>query len=635
MAKSKNEDNPPAAAPTEANRRRMERSREVAEREAARLARPEQRGRASKIGHARRGTRNSTPSGVLPQGSGAVASFAAAFGDGGGGQQDEEEEWCGPFSVARRMIAQREEAKRKREADLLRKQNGDEDAEDGEGRMIDNPLDEVVEALALEKKRKENPSMQWKGSHNNNSSGNGGFSESLYSKRRRRHQSARNMNMAAVPSLFQICVDFLVRNFDQVEALGNNVDGYIRRAICESLVAQGKFTSAAFDAIAEDGIESLELVDCAEVTQDQLSDALQKLIPAGLQALILNHAGRCFGPTTVRAITSSLPPKPLHSLFAISIGGAYLLTDIDAASLINTISHTVSSIEFKACPLIGSKFCEAIANGYSFSEAGNDANLTELSLEDLSLTKESLCCIATSGALRQLQSLSLQRIECLDDETMDTILSVTTTSGSLEGLNLSNNPLLTDATLSSIRKCNTKGKLRSLQLAGPNHISALGLEVFFTRGIPDLPPPPKLYKLDLSSCCHDAVNDTVVQLATLASIEKILPTGMGHSNTGGLVHLDMSGSTAITDKAMEHLASNCPSSLQELEVGYCVNISDKGLGYLVSKVNNQLSKITIWGCAQITDEFLDGHARVQQDSTGASLEILGAWMKQSGSFAVR
>eukprot|EP00593_Proboscia_inermis_P010119 CAMPEP_0171298794 /NCGR_PEP_ID=MMETSP0816-20121228/7592_1 /TAXON_ID=420281 /ORGANISM="Proboscia inermis, Strain CCAP1064/1" /LENGTH=54 /DNA_ID=CAMNT_0011774111 /DNA_START=54 /DNA_END=218 /DNA_ORIENTATION=+ len=48
MAKSKNKDNPPAAAPTEANRRRMERSREVAEREASRLARPEQRGRASK-----------------------------------------------------------------------------------------------------------------------------------------------------------------------------------------------------------------------------------------------------------------------------------------------------------------------------------------------------------------------------------------------------------------------------------------------------------------------------------------------------------------------------------------------------------------------------------------------------------
>ena len=53
---------------------------------------------------------------------------------------------------------------------------------------------------------------------------------------------------------------------------------------------------AAFDIIPEKGIEALELVDCVKVTQDQLAESLPKLLPTGLKFLLLQHAGRCFGP---------------------------------------------------------------------------------------------------------------------------------------------------------------------------------------------------------------------------------------------------------------------------------------------------------------------------------------------------
>jgi hypothetical protein len=87
---------------------------------------------------------------------------------------------------------------------------------------------------------------------------------------------------------------------------------------------------AAFCAIAETGIESLELIDCAQITHEQLSDTLKALIPSGLQYLLLHHAGRCFGTKAVQTILSI----PVSTLFAISISGAYLLTYANAASLI-------------------------------------------------------------------------------------------------------------------------------------------------------------------------------------------------------------------------------------------------------------------------------------------------------------
>jgi hypothetical protein len=68
------------------------------------------------------------------------------------------------------------------------------------------------------------------------------------------------------------------------------------------LVASGKMNGAAFDTLAEKGIETLEIIDCTSVTSDQMVVALQKLIPAGLRALILNHAGRCFTSKAVDAI---------------------------------------------------------------------------------------------------------------------------------------------------------------------------------------------------------------------------------------------------------------------------------------------------------------------------------------------
>lgn len=400
----------------------------------------------------------------------------------------------------------------------------------------------------------------------------------------------------------------------------------------------------------------LELIDCANITQDQLVTVLNKLIPEGLEALLLNHAGRCFGPKAVRAIIKSssdsygLSKTP--TLTAISISGAYLLSDEDAQLLIEGTSHSLSSVEFKACSLLGQKFCGSIAQCYSSLTNPKSAPLLELVLEGLKLSQDDLCLLASTDALRNLRNIALQHIDQLDDRCAELILCAA--GESLEGINLSHNSLLTDNILSCVRRCNASGNLRSLQLVGLKGLTSCGLEAFFTRDIDNLPQPPVLRLLNLSQCAENSVTDEVVELALLTSSATTVTSGTthlaispeckededGHDHSTaynrisskcslpgvGLVHFNISGAgKTVSDRSMEHLVKYCSNSLRVLDVSYCPNITNKGLGYLVTEVGDQLEKLSIWGMAQLTDEFHDGHRR----SRDTQLEVIGSWMKRS------
>jgi hypothetical protein len=583
--------------------------RNVAEREALRLARPD-RTETQVLAHADRqkSAVSSTPFGF--------SSFKRIHNNN--------DEWCGPFSVARRMIAEREEARKQREE----AQSSDE----REDKVESHPLDALVQEVELEQKRKAHPSLTWKPKRGaliqDKSSGN---VENLYAKRRRRHESHKRGIMydegedgfvRKVPSLFDMCVQFIVDNFEYVDSLGLMVDSSIRRAICHELVASGKMNGASFDTLAEEGIETLDIADCAEVTQDQMIEALEKMVPAGLRALILVNAGRCFGSRAVDAIIRVADGEKLK-LFALSISGAYLLRDLDVSRLISISASSLSSIEFKTCPYLGLEFCNAI--GTHFSSNSNANHLVELSLEDIPLTGEHLRLLATSSdALRNLKSIKLKQIDGLNDTNMDLILKAT--QGNLEGIDLSINVNLTDQVLSSIRKYCSEN-LKSLILSNNRNFTNAGLEAFFTF-IPGLAPPPSLRTLDLSSCGFDVVNECVINLAIEASS---LRRGVTDDNpessnnqslpgTGCLVFLDVSGSS-ITDSNLEKLTTHSKKSLQELRVNFCPLISNRGLGYLVSECGHQLKRIEVWGNAQICDEFLDGHGRIDK------FVVEGAWMK--------
>jgi hypothetical protein len=610
---SNRESNDPQRVLPEHVRRRQ---RAVAEREASRLARPE-RPLNQSLPHANReiSAVTSTPSGF--------GSFKRTINNPDD-TNEKSSEWCGPFSVARQMIATREEARRRREKgqEVEEKKNAEK-----------HPLDAIVRMAEIEKNRKANPSLTWKAKKVDDKDFTGKTSN-LYYKRQKRYkeQSTTTVRFGKIPTLYDLCVKFLVENFDLVETLGPMVDSSIRREICGQLVACGKMNGAAFDTLAEVGSETLEITDCTQVTQEQMVEALEQLMPAGLRALLLTHCGRCFGARAVDTITKS----NVNDLFAISICGAYVLKDADAARIIERAAKTLSSIEFKACPLIGMEFCNSISTHFS-SEATSHTPLLELSLHDVRLARDDLKMLTKSDALRNLKSISLCGMDALDDPTLVAILDAT--NGSLEGIDLNNSIHLTDESLSGIRRCNTRGKLQALKLSGIKNFTAAGLEAFFTFGISGLPNPPILHNLDLSELDFESLTETVIDLAITVSASKHSAKAkegksvdmQGNSGDllsalGGIISLDVSGSN-ISDKNLESLSSLCCTTLKELKINFCPNVTNKGIGYLVAQCASQLSSIHIWGNAQISDDFLDGHDRIGSDS---SLQIEGAWMKQSG-----
>jgi hypothetical protein len=292
--------------------------------------------------------------------------------------------------------------------------------------------------------------------------------------------------------------------------------------------------------------------------------------------------------------------------------------------------------------MIETQFCQALGENYSSAAHGGHGVLMELLLQNVPLSKEALLSLgASSDALRNLKCLKLKEMEGVDDEVVSIVLE-SISGGSLEGIDVSGNPQLTDEILPCIRRCNVSGNLKALQLSGLRNLTAIGLEAFFTP-IDELPSPPMLRKLDLSQCSYDEVNDAVITLATKAAAFKRTvmeatadddpnPDNLvsGVSSLMGLVHVNIGGSS-VTDKSMEMLAATCSLSLQELDISFAVKVSDKGLGYLVQKVGLQFKKLHIWGLAQITEEFLDGHDRVED----GGLDIVGVWMKKSGGRALR
>ena len=96
----------------------------------------------------------------------------------------------------------------------------------------------------------------------------------------------------------------MVKNFEYVEGLGD-VDSSIRTSVAKALVANGKMNVESFRALAEVGIEALEIVDCSEIAQDQMVTTLRQLLPTGLRYLLLDQAGRCLGPKAIEAIVSN------------------------------------------------------------------------------------------------------------------------------------------------------------------------------------------------------------------------------------------------------------------------------------------------------------------------------------------
>lgn len=511
-----------------------ERHRAIAEREASRLARPAAPSNASIHVSRQKSAVSSTPSGYHRTSSTTETAY------------------CGPFKIARQHVEEQEQAKREQEQET----------------NMNHPLDEAMEELEETRKRKFHPYLSWKPNKN-----------------------IKKLTTNSIKSLFDICTDFLVANFDDIESLGY-LDGPIRTAIANALIAKDKLHGKALWVVAEPGMDILDLSDCSSITEHDLEAIVKKLLAGGLLYLHLDQAGRCVTHKFVKAIHHH------KQLLGISIGGAYLLKDEDAVSLVRMAP---SSLAFKACPLLGSLTCQSLSHVYQSNHP-----LIELNLEDLNFSKTDLeSLVSRPETFAKAKSVSLKRLRGLDDSILAQL--VQHSRQTLEVLDISENYDLTDKSLEEI--CNHGLRnLQSLNLSGNKQLTMEGLLALFHTVKGQALSPPNLTTLELANLHHMAVSDSVLDLVTATSSQ--------------LRVLNIQGSSVVSDEGLEYLTNRSRYSLEKLNVSYCVKLTDQGLGYLVDCCSG-LQRLEIWGSAQLTSAFLDGHSRAND----ASLKIVGTWIK--------
>ncbi|GMH57893.1 hypothetical protein TrRE_jg2477, partial [Triparma retinervis] len=202
---------------------RSDQNREIAAVAGARMARPAApRKAANSIKSTTTTAASSTPFGNVRRKNG-----------NHGGSQD----WCGPFSVARRLIQEREAKKRKREAKLERRRqreeagldpdeggsgddSEDDDEEDGGSTSAPRTaLDDLAASHRDDLKKLRNPSLTWQPSFSSSPSpSTPPKSNNQYANRKRQRDSMTH-HATVLPSLASHCVNFLVDNFECIESL--------------------------------------------------------------------------------------------------------------------------------------------------------------------------------------------------------------------------------------------------------------------------------------------------------------------------------------------------------------------------------------------------------------------------------
>jgi len=315
-------------------------------------------------------------------------------------------QWCGPFSVARRMIQSREEAKQQREEKLLA-------AASQPSTVTPTPLDNLVAEDEHRQQILLHPSLNWKPEFTAPTPTS--RPTDLFSNRKRQFTTMTSSIHTILPTLATLCVNFLVTHFTAIESLGG-LDSRSRNLISKALCDTGELSDAATRLIAglndtdlyygAGGLPSLEIPDAGEEPSDaaelppaspfvihypplfngvcgrlphlycthvyvicsQCVSVAANVTAAGLKQMvttmferdavkhgvIIDHAGLAMDNSVAAVL---LEPHNENRLDIFHITGAYVLTDAILATIItsNTASLQVRSAASKAtrrcCPL--------------------------------------------------------------------------------------------------------------------------------------------------------------------------------------------------------------------------------------------------------------------------------------------
>ena len=334
---------------------------------------------------ARSSTRDPAAVGTTPTGMPSRASLAA----------EGAENWPGPFSTARAMIAQREEARTARlEALANQGSNADPDDEEREADVYE---------LILQ-------SLQW--------APQGSFKV-----------------VNEVPSLTHLCLDVLVDNFEAVEELGD-ISEESRSSLLEKLAAVRKLTPEALKLVLDVSLPlHLTIPECSTLSEDSLQDLFERYSASDLKAIRMMNCG--FGFTDKTALKAE---TVCSSVEVLQLTGMYRISDQVLANFLQKCLM-LRDLDLSSCSKVGRCTIDVLMKLPS---------LNFISLNDIPLLNDD--DLAPLLHVNKLEGISLRGLNLITDDFMGALLE--RFGSKLRKLNINSCSALSDVTcLAMLEHC--------------------------------------------------------------------------------------------------------------------------------------------------------------------------------------
>ncbi|WVF71311.1 hypothetical protein IAT40_006114 [Kwoniella sp. CBS 6097] len=339
-----------------------------------------------------------------------------------------------------------------------------------------------------------------------------------------------------------------------------DIGGINMDKVCKIICKGRRLTTETAPLFYAADRDSLEMYDCTNLNSEAFI-SMGKLCP-NLVSLRLHLCGQL----STEALSAWA--KSLKRVKRLELYAPFLVRKPGWISFLKAAGKRLEGILVTQSPRIDLEVIQVLVKSCP--------NLTELRLAEVG--QLDVDCVAALHPLKKLKSLDLSFPgSTLSDESIIDLLAAT--GNTIEVLNLSDNPELTDAILPAIAKhC---PRLQSLSLRGLVELTDGGVAAFF--GSMQAQGRPGLTHIDFEKG-HDLQ-------------DKALRALINHSGKT-IEKLSLLGWRSVSKEKLNDLAG-C-GQLKEVDLGWCRHVTDFTIKDILENCGN-MEVIRVWGCNQLTD----------------------------------
>ena len=446
---------------------------------------------------------------------------------------------------------------------------------------------------------------------------------------------------SGVEPLVSQILEWVADRAEEVETLAGLPD-VIRMRLSSALTSRRRINADTVHLLTSGAAAEVEIGNCSELDEEQLSTALELCDLERIEALRLSFCGRGLtrqtierllsrGDTTTATTGASAHTAKAHGtttyctlplLREALLRGAYRLSDEGLHLLLNATPN-LESLSLMACTRMSPSGIVNIASKVQMLKSLDLFQCQQLNCANI---------VATVAELPSLERLCVADLPQMTDEAIGDMVS--NIGARLLDLNIGYCSKLTRISIAAIGACCPNletlkmERLPLLNKAAGGGVAAENGSAKKSRKRKNDTSAENPYnnngddKDDQNNVESNVLQPLVVgctrlrhlYLEELDSSDGNLALLLSNGSTYSLLSLRrMPGAANETSLA---IANRLTGSLHELDVSFSRNINSSALGLIVDSCK-KLSTLSVWGCTQLTRTFYDGHSNDDLHVVGA------------------